>query len=122
MLELQPDEARLLLNIALMAVGQNRFRSADTILSALERWRPNEPSLASARAVFFISLQDFQGAVDYIDRIGLVKFPDSAMLQAFKGMAYLRMDRPGDAKEPLTLAASQTADPAAANLAKDLLP
>jgi Flp pilus assembly protein TadD len=122
MLELQPEEARLLLNIALMAVGQNRFQSAETILSALERWRPNDPSLAAARAVFFISAQDFQGAIDYIDRIGLVKCPDSAMLLAFKGMAYLRMDRPNDAREPLTLAAAQTADPAAAKLAKDLLP
>ncbi len=121
MVDLEPDEARLLLNIALMAVGQNRFQSAETILSALERFRPDEASLASARAVLIMSAQDFQGAVDYIDRVGLVKFPDSAMLQAFKGMAYLRMERPQDAKGPLTAAANQTADPAAAQLAKDLL-
>ena len=121
MVDLEPDEARLLLNIALMAVGQNRFQSAETILSALERFRPDEASLASARAVLIMSAQDFQGAVDYIDRVGLVKFPDAAMLQAFKGMAYLRMERPQDAKGPLMAAANQTADPAAAQLAKDLL-
>ena len=122
MVSLEPDEARLLLNVAMMAIGRNRFQSAETILAALERFRPNEPSLASARAVMLMSAQDFQGAVDYIDRVGLVKFPDSAMLQAFKGMAYLRMDRPEDARGPLSAAANQTVDQAAANLAKDLLP
>ena len=76
MVSLEPDEARLLLNIAMMAIGSNRFQSADAILSALERFRPNEVSLASARAVMMMSAQDFQGAVDFIDRIGLVKFPD----------------------------------------------
>ena len=93
MFELKSDEARLLLNIALMAVGGNRFQTAETILAALDRFRPHEESLASARAVLLLSAQDFQGALDFIDRIGLVRFPDSAMLQAFKGMAYLRMDR-----------------------------
>ncbi len=121
MVDLRPDEARLLLNIALMAIGQNRFQSAETILSALERVRPDEASIASARAVLFMSAQDFKGAVEYIDRVGLVKFPDSAMLQAFKGMAYLRMERPNEARGPLTAAANQTADPAAAQMAKDLL-
>ncbi len=121
MVDLKPDEARLLLNIALMAVGQNRFQSAESILSALERLRPDEASIASARAVLLMSAQEFQDAVDYIDRVGLVKFPDSAMLQAFKGMAYLRMDRPQDARGPLETAARQTGDPAAAQLARDLL-
>ena len=121
MVDLKAEEARLLLNIALMSVGQNRFQTANTILTALERFRPDEPSLASAKAVLFMSAQDFEGAVEYIDRVGLVKFPDSAMLQAFKGMAYLRMERPKEARGPLMAAANQTADPAAAKLAKDLL-
>ena len=121
MFELKSDEARLLLNIAMMAIGGNRFQSAETILFALERYRPEEESLASAWALLLLSAQDFQGAVDYIDRIGLVRFPDSAMLQAFKGMAYLRMDKQNDAREPLKKAAEQTADRAAAQLAKDLL-
>ena len=119
--DLEPDEARLLLNIALMAIGGNRFQSAETILSALDRFRPDDESLATARAVMMMSAQDFQGAVDFIDRTGLVKHPHSAMLQAFKGMAYLRMERLKEAREPLLAAANQTADQAAANLAKDLL-
>ena len=122
MFELKSDEARLLLNVAMMAIGGNRFQAAEKIISALERFRPHEESLASARAVMLMSTQDFQGAVDFIDSVGLVKFPDSGMLQAFKGMALLRMDRQNEAREPLTKAASQTADPAAAKLAKDLLP
>ena len=43
------------------------------------------------------------------------------MLKAFKGMALLRMDRAAEARAPLEEAAGQTADPAAAQLAGDLL-
>ena len=88
MFALTPEEARLLLNVALMATGQNRFRSAAKILAAL-------------------------GAIP--------RFPDAAMLKAFKGMALLRMGRTSEARIPLEEAANQSADPAAAQLAKDLL-
>jgi len=119
--DLDSEEAKLLLNVALMATGQNRFRSAAKILAALERFRPEEASVAVANAILFISMLDFQGAVDYIDRVALQKFPSSAMLQAFKGMALIRMGRKTEAVVPLSVAAGQTADPAAAQLAKDLL-
>ena len=121
MLDVSSEEAKLLLNVALMATGQNRFRSAAKILAALERFRPQEASVAVANAILFISMLDFGGAVDYIDRIALPKFPSSAMLQAFKGMALVRMGRRAEAAEPLSAAAGQTEDPAAAQLAKDLL-
>ncbi len=121
MFDLTPEEARLLLNVALMATGQNRFRSAAKILAALDRFRPGEASVASANAVLFISMLDFAGAVDYIDRVGLVRFPHSAMLKAFKGMALLRMNRRDEAMVPLSEAASDDSDPAAAQLAKDLM-
>lgn len=121
MFDLRSEEARLLLNVALMATGQNRFRTAAKILAALERFRPNEASIASANAILFISMLDFQGAVDYIDNEALPKFPDNAMLKAFKGMALLRMERTSEARIPLEEAANQSADKAAAQLAKDLL-
>ena len=121
MFKVESHEARLLLNIALMAVGRNRFQSADTILSALDLMRPGDANLASARAMMMMSAHDFAGAVEFIDRVGLVKHPDSAMLQAFKGIAYLQMGSPDKALEPLRMAAFQTADPAAAQLAGDLL-
>ena len=121
MFDLTGEEARLLLNVALMATGQNRFQSAAKILAALGRFRPGEASVAVANAILLISELDFQGAVDYIDNIGLVRFPSSAMLKAFKGMALLRMERRAEAIEPLEAAAADTSDPAAAKLAKDLL-
>lgn len=121
MFDLTGEEARLLLNVALMATGQNRFRSAAKILAALERFRPEEASVASANAILFISMLDFKGAVEYLDRDAIPRFPDSAMLKAFKGMALLRMDCRAEARGPLEEAARQTADPAAAQLAKDLL-
>ena len=121
MFDLTPEEARLLLNVALMATGQNRFRSAAKILAALGRFRPEEASVASANAILFISMLDFQGAVDYLDKDAIPRFPDVAMLKAFKGMALIRMERVAEARIPLEEAANQTADPAAAQLAKDLL-
>ena len=121
MFDLAPEEARLLLNAALLATGRNRFQSAAKILAALERFRPEEPSIPAAKAVLFISMRDFQGAVDYLDRDALPRFPGAPMLLAFKGMALLRMGRTSDAQAPLLAAANQTADTAAANLAKDLL-
>ena len=121
MFDLGSEEAKLLLNVALMATGQNRFQSAGKILVALERFRPEEASVAVANAILFISMLDFGGAVDYIDHVALPKFPSSAMLQAFKGMALIRMGRKAEAALPLSVAAEQTADLAAAQLAKDLM-
>ena len=121
MFALTPEEARLLLNVALMATGQNRFQTAAKILAVLGRFRPEEASVASANAILFISMLDFQGAVDYLDNEAIPHFPDAAMLKAFKGMALIRMDRTSEARIPLEEAANQTADPAAAQLAKDLL-
>ena len=121
MFDLAPEEARLLLNVALLATGRNRFQSAAKILAALERFRPGEPSLPAATAILFISMRDFQGAVDYLDGDALPRFPGAPMLLAFKGMALLRMGLLSEAQAPLLAAANQTADTAAANLAKDLL-
>ena len=121
MFDLTPEEARLLLNVALMATGQNRFRSAAKILAALGAFRPGEASVASANAILFISMQDFRGAVDYLDNEAIPRFPGAAMLKAFKGMALLRMGRASEARIPLEEAANQSADPAAAQLAKDML-
>ena len=121
MLDLTSEEARLLLNVALMATGQNRFRSAAKILAALGRFRPEEASVASANAILFISMLDFQGAVDYLDGEAMPRFPDAAMLKALKGMALIRMGRTAESRIPLEDAANQSADPAAAQLAKDLM-
>ena len=101
MFDISSEEARLLLNVALMATGQNRFQSAERILSALERFRPEEASVAVAYAILFISMMDFKGAVDYIDREALPRFPSSAMLKAFKGMALIRMNRNAEARGSL---------------------
>ena len=119
--DLESEEAKLLLNVALMATGLNRFRSAAKILAALERFRPEEASVAVANAILFISMLDFKGAVEYIDRNALPRFPESAMLKAFKGMALLRMNRRAEAFLPLAEAAADKSDPAAAKLAKDLM-
>ena len=121
MFDLTPEEARLLLNVALMAVGGNRFQSAEKILSVLERFRPDAPSVAVGNAVALISAMKFAECVEYADEVALRKFPESAMLKAFKGMALLRMGRVPEAHEVLSGVAAQSDDPAAAQLAKGLM-
>ena len=120
MFDLTPEEARLLLKVALMATGRNRFVSAAKILAVLERFRPDQASVAVAKTLALISAQEFQVAVDYIDAEGLVRFPSSGMLQAFKGMALMRMNRMKEAREPLE-AATRSEDEVAVQLAADLL-
>ena len=121
MFDLTPEEARLLLNVALMAVGRNRFKSAATILAVLERFRPDHPSVAVAKTVALMSAGDFESAVGYVDGEAIRKFPDSAMLKAFKGMALIRLGRKTEAMPVLEEAARATDDPAAAKMAGDLL-
>ena len=121
MFDLDPEEARLLLKIAMMAIGRNRFGSAARILAVLERFRPDQASIACTNVIALISAHKFQAAVDYIDAEALRRFPDSAMLKAFKGMALMRMNRNDEAGEVLAEAAQADSDPIAAKLAGDLL-
>ena len=119
--DLESDEARLLLDIALMATGANRFRSSAKILAVLERFRPDSPAIACAKAVALVSALRFTECVQYLDGEALRRFPVNPMLLAFRGMALLRMDRKDEAEPSLRAAAEQTEDPAAAKLAADLL-
>ena len=121
MFDLTAEEARLLLNVALMATGGNRFQSAGKILAVLERFRPEAPSVAAGKAIALISAMKFEDCIAYLDEDALVRFPAHPMLLAFKGMALLRMDRRQEAEQPLREAAGQTADAAAAQLARGLL-
>ncbi|MCQ2367824.1 MAG: hypothetical protein MJ109_02290 [Kiritimatiellae bacterium] len=121
MFDLTPEEARLLLKIAMMAIGRNRFASAAKILAVLERFRPDQAAVACTNAIALISALKFQAAVDYIDSEALKRFPESAMLKAFKGMALLRLNRRDEANEVLAEAARSEEDPAAAKLASDML-
>ena len=90
-------------------------------MSALERFRPADPSLYSAKTVLYISRGDFAEAIDFVDNVALRRFPGNPMLLVFKGMAWLRRNRNADATIYLREAAAQTGDPAAAALARDLL-
>lgn len=122
MLDLDPQEAKLLLDVALMAIGQNRFESAKKILKALEAYRPKSESLSVAEAILLLSKGDPVGALEYIDgELDESRHPSSAMLMAFKGLALLKLERTGDARLILEKA-SQMGDPAAARMAKDLMP
>ena len=121
MFDLRPDEARLLLNIALMAIGRNRFCSAALILAALERFRSDQPALAVAKTLALMSAGNFELAAEYAGGRGLEKFPRSAMLKAFRGMALLRLGRGQEARNVLEEAAGSAEEPEAAKMAKDLL-
>ena len=122
MFDLSADEARLLLNIALMAVGRNRFNSAARILAALERFRSGSPELAVSKAIALLSALKYAECLDFLEREALRRFPDNPMLLAFKGMALIRLGRISDSHEVLgKVCERKEADPAAAQLAEDLM-
>lgn len=121
MFDLLSEEARLLLDIALMAVGSGRFKSAASILAALEGFRPDSEQIDTARMILMINKGDFSEAVAYADSVALRRHPESAMVKAFKAMALIRMGRVDEAGIPAREAAEQTSDPAASKLAKDML-
>ncbi|MBR5457564.1 MAG: hypothetical protein IKV56_02250 [Kiritimatiellae bacterium] len=121
MFDINSSEARLLLEIALMATNLGRFSSAAKILAALEVFRPAHASLAVAKAMLMMSMGDMIEAVEYIDREALPVNPGSAMLMVFKGMALLKCGRDADALRPLEEASKSEADEAAAKMAKDLI-
>lgn len=118
--DLTKEESQLLLQIGLLAAGQNRFLSATQILMALEAFRQGEESLDCAKAFLCLSQQAFQVGLEYIDGTALPRRPDSGMLQAFRGLALLRLQRNSEANQALQ-AAIASKDPAAANLANGLL-
>jgi len=120
MFDLTSEEARLLLNVAMMAVGGNRFKTAAKLFAALERFRPASPQIAAGKALALISALRFEECVAFLEGEALVRFPEDGMLLAFKGMALLRLNRRNEAREPLE-AAARSADPAAVQLAQGLL-
>lgn len=121
MFDLTEEEARLLLNVALMATGANRFRSAARIFAALERFRPDSPQLAVSKAIALLSALKYAECLAYLDGDAERRFPGNPMLLAFKGFALIRLGRGGEAREVLSRVASQDADPAAAQLAGSLM-
>ena len=122
MFDLTADEARLLLNVALMAVGRNRFNSAARILAAIEGFRPDAPEIAVAKAIALLSALKYEDCLAFVEGEALRRFPDNPMLLAFKGMALIRLGRTEDAQEVLAkVCGRKESDPAAAQLATDLM-
>ena len=122
MFDLTADEARLLLNVALMAVGRNRFRSAAKIFAALDRFRPDSPQLAVSKAIALLSALKYAECLDFIDGNALRRFPDNPMLLTFKAMALIRLGQKNDAHEILAqVCEMKDVDPAAVQLATDLM-
>jgi Flp pilus assembly protein TadD len=104
-----------------MAVGAGRFKSAETILAALEEFRPGSEQIDTARMISAINKGDFNEAISYADDVALPRHPESAMIKAFKAMALVRLGRIEEARAPIRDAAEQTYDLAASQLAKDML-
>ena len=120
MFDLSTEEARLLLQIALMATGRNRFQSSAKVLAALEEFRPQNHSITVAKMVLMMSAQDFTGAIRFADDEALRLFPDSGMIKSFKGLALIRLARRDEAMQVLAEAAQST-DHVAAQMARDMM-
>ncbi len=119
MFDLSTEEAQLLLETGLMAIGQNRFKSAMKILMALEQYRYGHESLDVAKVI--LCLSQFQGkiALEFLDNEALPRHPDSRMLKAFRCMALIQLQRSEEARPVLW--DLQNGDDNAADLAKGML-
>ena len=119
MFDLSTEEAQLLLETGLMAIGQNRFKSAMKILMALEQYRSGHESLDVAKVI--LCLSQFQGkiALEFLDNEALPRHPDSRMLKAFRCMALIQLQRNEEARPVLW--ELQNGDDNAADLAKGML-
>ncbi len=119
-MELTKDELQLLLEVALMAVGQNHFVSAAAILDALEGYRPGHESLDVARAVMLLSQRHSREALDFITDQALERHPGNGLLEAFRGVALIQLGRNEEARPILqNLLASD--DVNAAGIAQGML-
>ena len=112
MFDLSTEEAQLLLETGLMAIGQNRFKSAMKILVALEQYRYGHESLDVAKVILCLALE-------FLDSEALPRHPDSRMLKAFRCMALIQLKR-GEEARPV-LWELQNGDDNAADLAKGML-
>ncbi len=122
MFDLEPHEARLLLDVAMMAIGQNRFETAAKMLVVLKAYRPKSEPLAIAEVLLLMSRGALEEALTFLEREEQAdRFPESAMLMTFKGLALLKAGRPQEAKAVLERAAVNKQNPVAARMAKDLL-
>jgi hypothetical protein len=117
---LETGERQLLLEGALMAVGQNHFVSAKCILDALEGFRPGHESLDVARAVMLLSQRHPRECIDFIDQEGMPRHPENDLLLAFKGAALIQLFRHEEAKR-LLQGVQTSKDENAAGIARGLL-
>ena len=102
MVDLRSDEARVLLDVAVLAIGHGFCSGAAEIISALESVRPGNEQLAVARMVLMLNTHEYEMAVEFADSEGKRRREDSGLIKVFKGLALLRLGRSDDARRCLS--------------------
>ncbi len=120
-MELASDEARLLIELALIAIGEGRLAEAKVITDAVDAFRPGDVSVFVARALSELRGNNPHEAVRVLREEGLQRHPESHMLRAFLGMSLQATGYQSQAEEILVQTSEQREDEKAAALARALL-
>lgn len=114
------ETLRLLADIGFMATSNGMSGQARSIFDAIGCVRPNSVLPHIGMALNHLNLNQFQDALDVLEKKALKIESDNPTVRAFIGMSLMLMGRNSESEkflDPLT----GSDDPLAANLAKNLL-
>ncbi|GAA4648540.1 hypothetical protein GCM10023116_08090 [Kistimonas scapharcae] len=114
------ETLRLLADIGFMATSNGMSGQAKSIFKAIGHIRPNSVLPHIGMALNHLNLNQFQDALDVLEKKALKIEPDNPTVRAFIGMSLMLMGRNSESEKFLTPLTSSD-DPLAANLAENLL-
>jgi len=114
------ETLRLISDIGFMATSNGLSTQAKSIFDAVELLRPDSVLPDIGKALNYLNLNQFQNALDVLEKKALKKEPDDPTVNAFIGMALMLMGRNNESEGFLKPVLNQD-DKVAANLASTLL-
>lgn len=120
-IDLFPEEAQLLLRLALVAIGRRRFVAADRLLTALEGIRPGAEPLLVARVVAAFGQQAFGQARALLEVAANRHRGLSPWCQLFYGIALAKTGEGVRARQQWQAVIARGEPDLAVRFARDLL-
>ncbi|MCK5894077.1 MAG: hypothetical protein KAG53_06610 [Endozoicomonadaceae bacterium] len=114
------EHLRLLADIGFMATSNGMSAQAKSIFTAIGHARPGSILSHIGLAINHLNLNQFQDALDILEKKALKVEPDNPTVQAFIGMSLMLMGRNSES-ETFLLPLLDSKDTSAASLAKNLL-
>lgn len=120
MVTVTAENLRLLADIGFMATSNGMSTQAQSIFQAIAHVRPSSILSYIGLALNHLNLNQFQDALDVLEKEALKIEPNNPTVQAFIGMSLMLMGRNSES-ETFLLPLLDSEDALAANLARNLL-